>query len=157
MLLLCCTKLLCSSPPPPLTCPVSQLMPDGWSPFHMYACILTILWLQERHVQHISFSFRCLSPRICVCVCVCTFMHLIAFVIIYLMRCEGCSPINIWGWKMCSFVFVCFFVLCHIYLFVCVSNREKHLHRLLCSTGFSQKLRRSQDTPPWSIPGTTPY
>lgn len=70
MLLLCCTKLLCSSPPPPLTCPVSQLMPDGWSPFHMYACILTILWLQERHVQHISFSFRCLSPRICVCVCV---------------------------------------------------------------------------------------
>lgn len=37
---------------------------------HINTCILTILWLQERHVQHISFSFRCLSPRICVCVCV---------------------------------------------------------------------------------------
>lgn len=48
-------------------------------------------------------------------------------------------------------------VLCRIYMLYVyvILRRVNHLRLLWCSTGFLQKSRRSQDTPPWSIPGTT--
>lgn len=46
-----------------------------------------------------------------------------------------------------------------VFLRVCVCfvfHRGKHLHLLWSLTVFSRTSRRSQDTPPWSTPGTTP-
>lgn len=36
-------------------------------------------------------------------------------------------------------------------------HRGSHLHPLSYSVVFFKTSRRSQDTPPWSTPGTTPY
>lgn len=129
-----------------------RLSSDAWwmSPHpHVCAHILALLDYGSRKITCTTSPLLLfLSLYWCVCLfdCFCnnSFIHLHNFLPrTYLLQ-QNCKTRHYVA------------VVCHIYVHVaCICfYRGRRLHLLWCSTLFSRTSRRSQDTPPWSIPGT---